>query len=620
MNKGRRGEGTNPQYVFGANDARYDNIATTIDPPQPDVGYGGNRGTSSTFNENGQKGTNESMMYRAYYGDLNTSMFAPLDKRGYSKVNMSNEDSGGGIWSDTNVLTNVPNSKKRKKGNKYAGGAYDDDDDDDDDDDMAEEFTDRDMSRSKVASGKGDKKASLSSNKGGNSSWMQTNDPFGGGRSYLLRELKSKFIHLTTPLTKFVTRYLALSGNGDESSIHDLIKVRQVFDKAQVNNDWEGLVKTLYGKGGMEEGDMDTSELINTLIHMVKQDALAAKTTNNDDDDDDEDESDSDIRKANNILNTHEDTKKQTAQMLRDSYYNMVSGKVVFLLDPILRESAQALLDTINEQFRGTYKKPDFQLLEVMKSGSVMTVFIQLMLLKKQTTNMLGTTPINPSVLGSGMYGTLADRVSSGSARYQNQNYGSGGRSNYTIVQSRPTVANMVAGSLEYANGMEYFRTVEKASDGSGGLVKLTKQNWEKQVWEASYKSRHNVDSESNFTYDRKTGVYVNNRKYNFSRKGLGNRRGKWYGNKPVETIQSAVNRMRSGRYVDNGMYNDRVVSYRSMDGSLKLINRDVLNDNRALANFYNTGKPGRYGVDFEKTNDDYDDDDDDDDDDELMV
>ena len=591
----------NPQSVFNANGDRYDNVATKIYPPvmdeMDDQGYDGQSGM---FDELQSRSTNETMRFKGFFGNLddvdeNATIFAPRDMKGYSKTNINHGATRDGIEgiSDIDDLDEYGDTGEK-------GGSRE----------LNEEFDTRDiaLTKNKNSKPRGPGVVRRSNNSSG---WFQTADPFGGGRSYLLRELKEKFIHLTTPLTRFVTRYLALTGKGNEYSLHDLIKVRRVFDKAQPNNDWEGLVASLYGNGVDDDDGLDPTELSNAILHLVKENVKMASNRTRTNrtppvhSDNyqplssivEETTVDTTMDEVESLLRANINIKYQTAAMLKKSYENMISGKVVFLLDPILRETAQSVLDTINENFRGSHRKPNFHLLEIMKSNAVMTVFIRLMMMTQYNTTMLGTTPVS-RVSPRTMYGSSWSDDDHGS----NKRRSGGGGGKMTVFQNRPSVANMVAGSLEYTQGMEYFRHVEKARDGGGGLIYrnamfLGKGN---QMNGSVNDMNRRTDRQSTFIYNKKEGVYE---KYKSTDHAESSSSFSSYNrsSKPIETIQSAIEKMKhDGQYFDPN-FDDNVVSYIDKFGKMKLINRNMLNNSQALTSFYLTGSSGAYEVSFNK-------------------
>ena len=88
--------------------------------------------------------------------------------------------------------------------------------------------------------------------------WMLTKDPFGGGSSFLLRTLKSKYIDMSKPVTKFASAYLAALGQLDESELHTLIKVRRIsdIDVDLQRNDFEDLINEIYEQDPSLAGEM----------------------------------------------------------------------------------------------------------------------------------------------------------------------------------------------------------------------------------------------------------------------------------------------------------------------------------------------------------------------------
>jgi hypothetical protein len=409
--------------------------------------------------------------------------------------------------------------------------------------------------------------------------WMKTADPFGGGRSYLLRELKAKFLQITSPLTAFVECYLAETGSGDESSLHDLIKVRRVFDRAEENEDWEGLLKVLYGQRGQNGSDLDTTGLADAITQMVKEDVKELERRRGGGDDEDEDEDEGDKKRAKELMDRNKDAFRRTAKTLKNGYRDMVSGKVVFLLDPILRASAQSLLNMINEKHRGTYHKPNFTLLEVMKSAAVMTTFVQLMIAKKQKVDMLGRGPAPRS-----RYDVAEER-----------RRGIGGtRGSYISVYPGPTIGNMVAGSLQYEALMGYFANVERAEDGSGGLAWFSDEDIRRKS--AAYGSSSGTTNDP-FVYDPVKRAYVRVWK---ETSDADSARYPVDALLPIQTIREAVFERSLGR-TDSGKAaaatNSRVVSYVTRGGKKELVSREILNDAEAMEIFYKRGAVGKYGV-----------------------
>lgn len=596
-----------PRVILTNNDLNYTNFVPKIYPPEEDEDededekgefYDYDNGLGTTVSK-----PTESMNYKAYYGqppyggNHHHQVFAPLDSKGYANSNIS--FSGGdqtGVWKE-NDSDELDVNKSTGAGN---GG-------------VSSTFTATELDNNIKRKGINATTTTTTTSKkngvdGGGGDWTMSNvDPFGGGRSFLLRELKSKFLELSTPLTRFVTRYCALSGMTDSTrALHHFIQIRSLFNKAEENNDWEGLVNLLYGNNSNTNtnndnnggGGLDTSELADAILKMIsEEETLKAKSRKGT-----EDTESIQRQQMQMLLKRNANVKNRTATMLRNGYNNLVSGKVVFLLDPILRESAQSLLDIINENYRGSYQKPNFTLLEIMKSDSVMTTFIKLMLISKQTGNMLGVIPITPNNTLSGMYGTLGDRVTSNSANYQNRTYGDGANSSLTIVQSRPSVANMVAGSMEYNAGMTYFANVEKAKDGSGGLIYVnpSKRNSNYDIEYEKLKKKYKSERERNgmsYYYDNSSRFYRRRLRDDYDDDDDSD----YYysdNNKPIETLQSALDRNAYENEPPSGKYNSKVLSYKNMNGHLKLVSKSILSDVRALTTFYNTGNVGYYGID----------------------
>jgi len=576
----------NPRAVYNSGGYRYGDIATRVRAPEYD---------SDVFSGTGDGIGGETMRYDGYYqnnpqsmnnnmAQPSSSQFTALNPAGYHPTNTISN----GLWNDQSTNNNSREPDKTEAFSEF--------------EDLGER-SDRTRPSSGFSGRDGNSRPRGRDQITGDAgvTWQQTVDPYGGGRSELLRELKDKFILLTTPLTKFVTRYLALSeSNRGEAGIHDLIKVRRLFDQAQETHDWEGLVETLYGGNTsdlIDSGQLDPRELADALIDMVKKEEELSRHILNEDGS--YDEAERTRREVYKMFNDHGTIKSRTRAMLRKNYNAMVSGKVVFLLDPILRETAQATLDLINEKHRERWNRSNFELLDIMKSNAVMTAFIKLMLVNKQGANMLSVNPMNRPASGGGMYGTLADRASAGSASYQRQAYGKG--DSFTTIMSRPTVANMVATSLEYQSGMRYFANVDYAKDGSGGLIYVPRRG---TGADRNYNnSRHNgrrggvveTDRDSNKVgFNKSTSTY-----------GTGadpNNTDLYVPTLPIETIQSVMMRqlnmssdMYSEAYLDN--VDPKVMSYRDKAGVMRLVNRHILTDTVAMTNYYNTGSVGRYAV-----------------------
>lgn len=609
----------NPRTILTNNDSAYTNFIPRVEPPEED----GDLSDEDPISPTNRDRTNETMRYRVYYGipDSQQQVFAPLDARGFSSTNMSflgdPSEEDGGLWSGGgggggNIKSTTSKGNPTSPGSMYVPSTFD------------ETILDtRTVMAQNKGSRDGGKKVGGSKEGAGGVGTIGDIDAFGGGRSFLLRELKAKFIELSTPLTRFVTRYCALSGvTSSDKALHQYIQVRSLFTRAEENNDWEGLIKGLYGKDtGAYDGNfsseggsgLDTSELADAILQMIADEEAAIKRINSGK------ATDVAREEANRIIRANETIKSRTAAMLRQSYNNMATGKVVFLLDPILRESAQSLLDVINENYRGTYSKPNFTLLEVMRSSAVMTTFIKLMLITKQTSNMLGVVPITPNPY-SGIYGTLADRITSG-AENSGRLFTSGtGYNSLTVVQSRPTVANMVAGSMEYNAGLRYFANVDYARDGSGGLIfvdpsKKKKYEQDEEEQEGSYHrssqeiyfdsysgvyKKRRIDSKGHYTIQKSESHDNWTPPFDKDEAEGGRVYRSHLPSKPIETLQDALSRnaMYSEQSHISQRYNPQVLSYRDKEGRLKLVSKKILSDIRAITNFYNTGKVGQYHVD----------------------
>jgi hypothetical protein len=411
------------------------------------------------------------------------------------------------------------------------------------------------------------------------STWSATPDPFGSGRSALLAELKAKFVQLTTPLTKFVWRYVEQAepdGGADsaEESVYRYIQVRRAFDVAHDNDDWDGLVEALYGRGSGLRGtssNFDPTELADTLLHMVSEEKKALSTARGGD----AKEEESRARALDELkrIAARNPLAAKTAQQLIDTYNTVVSGKVVFLLHPVLLARAQGALDTINERWRTGAGKSAFTLLEMMNSGSVLNEFIAYMITKKQAMKTFGTNVMRSPF--SGFYG--------------------GAGSSTTIVQTRASLFNHTAASEQYHATLIYFANVDKANDGSGGLKWFSPA--EARVREGRTMAERRRSS--GFLYDPYTQSYVR-----FPFGGDDRSYVPEEATRPVETLQDAMEAISADpsrrTFVYEGKHasvNPSVLSYRDFEGKLKLADRRLLLDVKALSRFYETGSPGVYAA-----------------------
>ncbi len=434
-----------------------------------------------------REGGGQTVSYRTYYGPDHVrggrgrGKPPGPDDLGYAASNFlrirSGVGGGGGdgMWEDTPFVrrdkasdevfeeSDLPGERRGKKGKKgsadendeFAYGGYDDDD------------------------------RYPTSKRGRNSSSKEEEEVERKGKDFLKNLIEEKFLALTTPLKKFVTRYLFLTGETTSEKMGAYIKVRKVFARDVPIRDWDDLVRAVYqpeefgGDAFLGEEGFSTEELADAIFDMVTKDRqivkrwyasrVSALRERLDREREGEPETPDQLQIAAVVerLKQNETLKGRTARRLLEEGYNrMVEGKVVFLLDDVLRESAQATLDAINAQ--GCRKgREAFTLIEVMRSDDPLTQFLQFMILKTQTLRNYQTVPMSPFA-GGGIYSTLADRVSAGSAAYQKSNYGG-----KTInVFSRPTVANLVAASAEQRAANNYFYwVVREEREGGSALV-----------------------------------------------------------------------------------------------------------------------------------------------------
>jgi hypothetical protein len=591
-----RGNLVSPTPIWKTNSSSATNVLSTTSDPVPDMTVDTE---GSTYEDSGRS----TMNFKSFYESSPDSLFAPLDKRGYSSGNVINDDY------DTSTQQGQQRQQQGSTSSVFGGL---------EDNDSALFLTGNPSVNKTKAVDKGGSKPTRSIED--DNPWMVHNDPMGGGRSFLLRQLKAKFLEVTTPITRFVSRYLAEKGDFDESKLHEFIRIRPLFSIAEQTHDWEGLIHVLYGGGSTRglpggsnsplmpftqegvSGGLSKEELANTLLHLVSVEEAHRRAMYDSNREEDV------TKQAAELVKILQSKTGLTARMLRHHYDNTVSGKVVFLLHPILREAAQSLLDAINERWRTTMGKSKFTLLEVMNSDSVLTVFIKLMNLSQHSTNMGGVTgilPVTNNALG-GAYGTLGDRVTAGSASYQKKTYG-----NTTVVQSRPSVANMVSTSIEYAQGMWYFAHVEKNRRGGLSLISELDNNRGRESsysvgagndWMMSDADGYQSNSYPRLYYDSSRDIYQtkdNIKKYNMDHSKV------LLPTRPIETIKSAIQRMggnhgnSSARYQslssydsnDYDGYDPHILSYIDRTGKMKYVKREIVQDQRAMQNFYLNGE-----------------------------
>jgi hypothetical protein len=451
-------EANDPRRILNSMDPRYGGLVATIEAPKHDFeeeDYYDVEGEEEDERDvrpsaRGQP-EGESMRYRAYYPSPGVPGFPDSAYEGPPTRRRQRDDA---YYSSGSEEEAAPDGGRKRRRRTY-------------------ETFDRDDVGGLGEGGRRRRRGGAEDDAEDDYDWMRREDPLGGGRSFLLRELKLKFLQLSTPLTGFVARYLSEKGEvtSQQGILQNFISVSRVFDSARETSDWDGLIKTLYGRGGRErDPELDMASLADTVIKMIRKDREYKERLAKGDET-------ASIAKA--ILERELNAYARTADMLRTNYRNTIEGKVVFLLDQVFREKAQAVLDTINETYRIPTGKTQFTLLDVMRSAAVKTNFIKLMIMNEQASSMMGTSPMRAPTYGSGLYGTLADRASSGSAAYQRGLYGGGSRDNsYTIIQSRPSVGNMVAASLQYHELLTYFERVELTPPGTFPRLAYVYPSW----------------------------------------------------------------------------------------------------------------------------------------------
>lgn len=489
--------------IFKDNRSRIDDFALKVKPPEVDYGVGPvNDNNSSSDGGFGNDGA-QRMSYQAWYGNPYTLQQQEFElRRKYNgnltclPNNKNNTKSGGGnnakispLWDEGNVTYNS-----------------DEDDDDVDDDTVilgggGHKRKDGSYRDEIDPFSKGSSRVTRQSNNkntqggGGGPSfnsqdtvtddvwrsvnqWQYEKDPYGSGKSYLLRELKRKFLEMTSPIVDFVSTYLAMTGHQSENGIYDKIKMISQVEKANPmqEGDFDDLVRHLY----TEDSDIATA-LIGHLASYIalqkekqklagavkkyKESANAATEVRRS-----AKKALRDLRQKISELDmilAEDDNYKDIARKLRTKYEYVASGNIVFVLNNVFRNEAQMVLDEINGFLHGRYTNRYFTLLEIMNSSYVRAKFIRMMIITKTSINVGGVTPITMLASNGSLAGgnTVADRMNSGTYR------GNLDLNKTIVVQSRPTQANLVAGSLEYLNGLNLFRRVKKKNDGSNSLI-----------------------------------------------------------------------------------------------------------------------------------------------------
>jgi hypothetical protein len=586
----------NPESVYGGSGSSGGRIITKVYPPTPDEsddyldprGRGESDDDSGDFvrparSSSGRRSDRETMGYTAYYGDPNASVFAPLDARGYEKGNLttsttaSSGDPSGGLMGEV----------RKKRGRDEIGASFDEDGGDDRDNGKGKDkrkFNKRRRGHDDDGDGGGE----------GNGGWRAAGDPFGSGRSIMLAELKDAYFALITPLTRLAERYLNATGaniTDEERLMNHYIQVRSVFNSAVENQDWEGLVNALYGPGKYPTTGFDPSDLADALVHLVSQGKKASKPRGYGYGGEEETEAELSRLSAIEELKRMSDRNPvltKTALYLSKAYNTMASGKVVFMLNPLLRTKAETVLEIINEKYRGGAGRPPFTLMEMMRSEGPLTQFVDFIVMKDKVPEMVGMTgPTHPGG-SSSSYGGGGGLIPRRQRVYQ-----PGG--NYTYVQNYvrgPTVANHNAASSQYHALLGYFATVEKANDGSGSLISVNPA----ARAERERRSRASEEYERSFLYDPLLQAYV--------KVDLDAFRVPRELSKPIESLDKALDVIHDypdrridvyqGKHAD---VNPRVLSYVNKEGDLKLAHRTILLDPGALKGLYERGTAGQYDV-----------------------
>lgn len=330
---------------------------------------------------------------------------------------------------------------------------------------------------------------------GDHRSWLAQRDPNYGGKSWLLKKLKAKFMQYQVPIVKFVHRYLGfvMGPDATEDMAEMFIKVipnanrirpskpedfKAILDemhdvdpklvgsmvaflmrKIESDNKVDRAERALMlGISGKEDGKRNRMiQAKQTMMEALRENALI----------NDEHFSELDALGASGgygyegVLN---ETHKRLAIKLWDKYKYLEHGTVGLFLDGVLRGQAENVLADINGKCHGGRQEDYFTLAEIMNSDVVLTKFIFAMVLYQQS-NPGSIKPLFSSLANRG-YGTVADRINSG--LYSGK--GGGGRLN--IIQSRATLFNIMSGSFEYAQCIELFRRVKRETGGvRGGSV-----------------------------------------------------------------------------------------------------------------------------------------------------
>lgn len=377
-------------------------------------------------------------------------------------------------------------------------------------------------------------------------------------RAILANQIKRDFINLTSPITKFIARYLYYTERSSEE-IPRFLLISSTYDIITKTTNWESILNALYNSADFASG-VDAAELGDAVMHMISlnkkfknltiQDELSGKRTLI-------------LEEIQQIANTY----GRSVSNFIKSHQEMSSGKISVYLDPVLREGAQSVISQINDACR--YKKDKITLLEIMESDEVLTKFLKLMALDKSANGLFGFKNVFPNSL-SGTYGTLADRISSGALNYQAKNYG-GGMSRdraLTVVQSRPSEANMVALSREQQELFFYFSKVVKT--GRNGKTFLiyseTPNEW---FYESSPFKSNGFDAQMRSTKTKK-------------------------GSKKIQSISEAIEARILMQSPDPNV-NGFLISYQDKNGKTKYLDRKILNDSSAFDRFRFDGTTSGY-------------------------
>lgn len=527
-----RRDAYNPNNVYQDNRMRIDSFPVSVDPPTED--YGDPDEDESGRSEGGGLGRGnagaQSMRYTGWFNNPEIMRLREAElERQYNgnmvlrpnpnkSVTRGGDRTGGLLWDDgTNSFRD--NSSRnddygiagtRKRGRDFVGGPEVEEGIDPGGDRGYEEEPGTSYDRGKKAKTgehygidrrRTGVRGMYEDKRGGRdgttddmyrsaNSWQYEKDPDGSGKSWLLRKLKAKFLETSSPVVDFVAAYLGATGKdpSDESALYGYIKVLSKVEKTNEAEpgDYEALINHLYShdaqmaNGLMAWLSLHLKEKKNVYRKLAQSKrSLREKRNNYDNDPTAENEATLEsakrtlvetIKERNSFEEDYEDTSTKNSsaygginkerykalvkRMLRDHEY-VVEGRVVFTLNVIFRNQAQMVLDEINANCHGTETHRYFTLLEVMKSEVVRSKFIRMMILTAQGANVGGVSPITMN----GRPG-MAGNASS---------YGGGDRT--LVVQTRPTKANLVAGSLEYWEGMNLFSRVKKSKARGGSLV-----------------------------------------------------------------------------------------------------------------------------------------------------